>query len=261
MDRSPFIQDDEIFLRMNLVERMQHWLLIAAFLLLIITGLPLFFYEFKYFKWVFPTGRSFYLRGIIHRFAAVVMIVNLVWHLFYAALTRRGRENFKEMIPRFKDIRDAVELFGYNVGLTRFLNRRGLFRKFFQARPYWLFEKPPLYGRYNFIEKFEYWALGGGSLVMVVTGFFMWQVEFSLRLFPLWVHDIFIIIHGYEAILAFLSVIIWHMYNVHLNPEVFPMSKVWLNGRITGRELRILRPLEYKKIADERQKNLAANAL
>lgn len=261
MDRSPFIRDDEIFLRLNLVERTQHWLLIATFFLLIITGLPLFFYEFKFFKWVFPTEWSFYLRGIIHRFAAVVMIGNLIWHLLYTALTRRGRENFKEIIPRFKDVRDAVELFGYNVGLTRFLSRRGLLKKFFRARPYWLFEKPPLFGRYNFVEKFEYWALGWGSVVMIVTGFFMWQVEFSLRLFPLWVHDIFIIIHGYEAILAFLSVIVWHMYNVHLNPEVFPMSKVWLDGRITGKELRLLHPLEYQKIARERQKNLAANAL
>jgi len=51
------------------------------------------------------------------------------------------------------------------------------------------------------------------------------------------------------------------MYNVHLNPEVFPMSKVWLDGRITGKELRLLHPLEYAKIAEERRKNLASSAL
>jgi hypothetical protein len=54
--------------------------------------------------------------------------------------------------------------------------------------------------------------------------------------------------------LAFLAIIIWHMYNVHLNPEVFPMSKIWLNGKITGRELRTLHPLEYRKILEERRK-------
>lgn len=261
MDRSPFISDDELFLRMNLTERIQHWLLIGTFSLLIITGLPLFFYEFKFFKWVFPTEQSFYLRGIIHRFAAVLMIGNLIWHLLYVALTPRGRQNFKAMIPRFKDARDAFQLFGYNLGITRFLHRRGLFKEFFQNHRFWLFENPPLYDRYNFIEKFEYWALGWGSGVMIVTGFFMWQVELSLRFFPLWIHNIFIIIHGYEAILAFLSIIIWHMYNVHLNPEVFPMSRVWLNGKITGRELRLLHPLEYRRIAEEREKSAASNAL
>jgi cytochrome b subunit of formate dehydrogenase len=259
MDSSPHIRDDEIFLRMNLAERIQHWLLISTFFLLMITGLPLFFYEFKAFKWFFPTERVFYIRGLIHRAAAVVLIANLVWHLFYAAFTARGRNNLKEMTPKIKDFRDAFELLWYNVGLTRFLYRVGISRKFFNTHPYWLFQDPPLFGRYNFIEKFEYWAVGWGSVVMIISGFFMWNVELSLRFFPLWAHDIFVIVHSYEAILAFLAVIIWHMYNVHLNPEVFPMSKIWLNGQITGKELRLLHPLEYQKIVTEREKRLPKN--
>ena len=261
MASPPLIRDDEVFLRMNLAERVQHWLLISTFFLLIVTGLPLFFFDFKFFKWLLPTGQSFYVRGIVHRVAAVVMILNLVWHVLYSAFTRRGRNNLREMLPKGKDIRDAFELFWHNVGVTRFLRKKGIMAKFFDARPYWLFERTPRYARYNFIEKFEYWALGWGSAVMIVSGFFMWQVELSLRLFPLWVHDIFIIVHGYEAMLAFLSVIVWHMYNVHLNPEVFPMSKVWLNGRITGKELRLLHPLEYEKIEAERRKALTEEAL
>ena len=75
-----------------------------------------------------------------------------------------------------------------------------------------------------------------GSLVMIFSGFFMWNVELSLSIFPLWLHDIFAIVHGYEAMLAFLAIIIWHMYNVHLNPEVFPMSRIWLDGKITGHQ-------------------------
>jgi cytochrome b subunit of formate dehydrogenase len=261
MDSPPLIRDDEVFLRMNLAERVQHWVLISTFLLLIITGLPLFFYDFRFFRWLFPSGQSFYVRGIVHRVAAVLMIANLIAHLLYTALTRRGRDNLREMLPRWQDAKDAVGLFGYNLGLSRFLNGRGIGRKFFAKHPYWLFERHPLYGRYNFIEKFEYWALGWGTFVMIFSGFFMWNVELSLRLFPLWVHDIFIIVHGYEAILAFLAVIIWHMYNVHLSPEVFPMSKVWLNGKITGKELRELHRLEYEKILEERRKTLSAEAL
>jgi cytochrome b subunit of formate dehydrogenase len=261
MDSPPLIRDDEIFQRMNRAERIQHWLLIATFSLLVVTGLPLFFYDIKFFQWMIPSGRAFAVRGGIHRVAAVVMIGNLVWHLFYAALTERGRHNFREMLPRWKDVRDAVEQFGYNLGLTRFLHKRGIGKTFFAKHPYWLFARPPRYGRYNFVEKFEYWSLGWGSVIMIISGFFMWNLEFSLRLFPLWVHHIFVIVHGYEAILAFLAIIIWHMYNVHLNPEVFPMSKVWLNGRITGKELRLLHPLEYEKILEDRLKTLSSEAL
>lgn len=250
------IRDNEIFMRMNLSERIQHFILIITFLVLILTGLPVFLPEVKFFKALFYTEQSYYIRGIFHRAAAVLMILNLVWHILYSIFTARGRNNFKEMLPKFRDIRDAFDVFWHHVGITRFLYRRGTFKKFFDAHPYWLFEKAPLYGRYNFIEKFEYWAVGWGSFVMIVTGFFMWKVELSLSLFPLWVHDIFIVLHGYEAILAFLAVIIWHMYNVHLNPEVFPMSKVWLTGTITGKELRLLHPLEYKEILETRRKAL-----
>jgi len=250
------VRDGEIFIRMSLSERIQHIIIIITFFVLIVTGLPLFFYEVKFFKSIFYTEQSFYVRGIFHRIAAVSMTLNLIWHILYTLFTSRGRKNFKEIVPKFKDFKDAFEIFWHHVGLTRFLYKRGTFKEFFAAHPYWLFEKPPLYGRYNFIEKFEYWAVGWGSFIMIVTGFFMWNVELSLSLFPLWVHDIFIILHGYEAILAFLAVIIWHMYNVHLNPEVFPMSKVWLTGTITGKELRVLHPLEYQELLEERKQAL-----
>jgi cytochrome b subunit of formate dehydrogenase len=261
MNDRDLVRDDEIFVRMNLAERVQHWLLILTFLTLTATGLPLFFYEFKFFKWLLPTARAFAVRGVLHRVAAVLLAGTLAWHVAYTVFTPRGWANFKALIPRFRDFRDAFEQFFHNVGVTRFLERRGIGRKFFDAHPYWLFKDAPRYDRYNFVEKFEYWAVGWGSAVMIASGFFMWQVELSLRFFPLWVHNIFIIVHSYEALLAFLAIIIWHMYNVHLNPEVFPMSKVWLNGKITGHELRTLHPLEYERIVAERRRDLAANAL
>ena len=254
MNDRELVRDDEVFVRMNLAERVQHYLLIATFVTLMGTGLPLFFYEFKFFKWLLPSARAFAVRGVLHRVAAVVLAVNLVWNVFYTAFTARGRANFQAMIPGVRDFRDAIEQFFHNIGITRLLARLGIGKKFFDAHPYWLFKDAPRYDRYNFVEKFEYWAVGWGSAVMIASGFFMWNVELSLRLFPLWVHNIFIIVHSYEAMLAFLAIIIWHMYNVHLNPEVFPMSKVWLNGKITGHELRTLHPLEYERILAERKK-------
>ena len=252
------IRDDEVFLRMNLTERIQHWVLILSFSLLVLTGLPLMFYELRLFRAVFSYGRVFYIRGIVHRVAAVLLIADILWHFGYTILTRRGRKNFRELLPGPKDVRDAVALFGYNVGLSGWLYRKGVLRRFMDRHPFWKFEKPPDYGRYNFIEKLEYLSVAWGSLVMILSGFFMWNVELSLSLFPLWVLDIFVIAHGYEAMLAFLAIIIWHMYNVHLNPEVFPMSRIWLDGRITGHQLKTLHALEYEKIEAERRKALEA---
>jgi cytochrome b subunit of formate dehydrogenase len=261
MNDTGLIRDDEVFLRMNLVERIQHFLLIFSMGTLMLTGLPLIFTELKIFKSIFAFEKAFYFRGILHRVAAVVLIVNIVWHVLTTVFTKRGRSNFKELLPKVQDVKDAWNLFWHNVGLTRFLLKKGVGKAFFDKHPALLFEKEPEFGRYNFIEKFEYWAVAWGSFVMILSGFFMWKVELSLKLFPLWVHDIFVIVHGYEAMLAFLAVIIWHMYNVHLNPEVFPMSKIWLNGKITGHELRTLHPLEYRKIGEGRKRRLEeANA-
>ncbi len=249
---SPYIREDEVFVRMNLAERVQHGLIIATFVLLVLTGMPLLFSGLKVFKWLFRGEQSFYIRGIIHRVAGVGLILTALGHVVYTAATDCGRKNFRQMLPRVKDIRDAVQAFGYNLGLSRALIRRGRGRRFFGKHPFLAFAEPPLYDRFNFVEKFEYWALVWGTLIMAVSGIFMWQVELSLRLFPLWVHNIFIIVHGYEAMLAFLAIIVWHMYNVHLNPEVFPMSRIWLTGKSTGRELRLDHPLEYLRIHNER---------
>ena len=109
---SELIRDDEVFLRMNLAERIQHIILFSTFFSLMITGLPLMFYEMKFFKSVFTLEKSFYIRGILHRAAAVTLIVNVVWAISYTAFTKRGRQNFREMIPGFRDIRDALSRSG-----------------------------------------------------------------------------------------------------------------------------------------------------
>ena len=248
------IPDDEIFVRMTLVERWQHGLLAASFILLVFTGLPLMSGDIGAIRFIAGHSGALVLRGILHRAGAVVLIADLVWHVLYTFLTERGRRNFRDRAPRASDIKDALATVGHNAGLSDFLRRRGLFRRFFERHPYWRFERIPEFGRYSFVEKFEYWSLLWGSAVMIVTGLFMWHPDLSLRLFPLWFHQVFVVIHGYEAILAFLAILIWHMYTVHLNPEVFPMSRIWLDGGITGADLRRFHPLEYRRIIDERER-------
>ncbi len=254
IDPAVLIPDDEIFVRMNRAERWQHGLLVASFILLVVTGLPLMSGEVGVIRFVAGRGGAHALRGIIHRAAAVVLIGDLFGHALYTLFTERGRRNLREKLPRMKDIKDVFAAMGFNADVSGFLRRRGLLRRFFERRPYWRFDRKPEVGRYGFVEKFEYWSLLWGSAVMILTGFFMWASGLSLRLFPLRVHQVFVVIHGYEAVLAFIAIIIWHMYTVHLNPAVFPMSRVWLDGGITGADLRRFHPLEYRRILEERER-------
>jgi cytochrome b subunit of formate dehydrogenase len=214
-------------LRFSTAQRVQHIILFVSFFILIITGLPLMISDTWVARAMFWFEGSFAVRGIVHRLAAVGLLGVSVYHLFYCLFSRRGNQDLRQMTLRKNDLTDPFQILLYNLG----------------RKP-----EPPKYPRFNFIEKFEYYAVAWGSGVMLVTGAALWFPVQATILFPRWVLDIIRVIHGFEAILAFLAIIIWHMYNVHLNPEVFPMSRVWLNGRMSLDLLRHHHRLEYDRL-------------
>lgn len=250
----------EYFVRMTLHERFQHWILILSFGILVLTGLPLVVYDWKPVQLLLFLNFSFQLRGILHRIGAAMLIGLCLWHLIYVIFTARGRETVLALMPKMKDLTDAFDLLMHNLGFTSWLFRKGILIDLFRRHPDWLFLEPPRYARYNFIEKFEYLGVVWGSAVMIVTGFFMWQVELAMRLFPRYIFEVFVTIHSFEAILALLAILIWHMYSVHFAPEVFPMSKVWLTGRISKEQMMREHPLEYEKAVGKHQLASAASA-
>ena len=233
-------EEEEEVLRWTLSQRIQHVTLFTCFGLLIITGFPVLLPGFPFVRNLFFFQGSFLLRGIVHRTAAVGLILLSIYHIGYSLFSERGNRDLKEMLPRKKDFQDFWGTFLFNIGRRK---------------------EKPLYERFSFIEKFEYWAVVWGSYIMIVTGFLLWFEEAALALFPKWVFDIVVTIHGFEAILAFLAVIIWHFYNVHFNPEVFPMSRIWITGKISKKKLMERHPLEYKKMLEEKRKTKALKAL
>ena len=214
--------DATLVVRLTLAERVQHIVLMASFTLLVVTGIPLLFPGSPL---VHLFGGIFPLRTFLHRFAGSTLAALAAFHVLYVLFSEEGRRDFGRIAPRIQDVKDFVHYLKYQLGKV---------------------DEPPPFGKFNPFEKIEYFAVVWGSAVMVATGFMMWFFEATLRLFPKWVYDLILMIHGYEALLAFLSIIIWHLYNVHLKPGVFPMSRLWLNGKITLRELRHEHPREYR---------------
>jgi predicted CXXCH cytochrome family protein len=215
------------FQRLSLNQRVQHWVLISSFSALIVTGLPLTAPHSAISRGVITFLGGMGARAIIHRVAALVLVVVVIYHLGYVLLSRTGYREFRQLIPGFQDAKDILQMLRFHFGLSPDRAR---------------------FGRYNFIEKFEYLAVGWGSVVMIGTGALLWAPQFSLAFLPKWMMDVALIVHSWEAILAFLAIIIWHMYNVHWNPSVFPMSQVWLTGKISRHELEENHPLEYERL-------------
>jgi cytochrome b subunit of formate dehydrogenase len=196
--------------RMEADEVVQHTLLAISFTVLVVTGFSLRYYDAWWAKMIFAYEGGAQTRGLIHRAAAVVMIVGSIWHLGYL-LTTKGRIFLRDISPRFEDAKQFWGMVKYNLGRT---------------------DEHPQMRRFSFVEKAEYWALIWGTVVMVITGLSLWFEDLLVMHVGKGLLEVFLVIHYYEAWLAFLAILIWHMYGVVFNPHVYPMNPSWLTGKM-----------------------------
>ena len=95
-----------------------------------------------------------------------------------------------------------------------------------------LSSKKPKFKRFSYIEKAEYWALVWGTAVMIITGLALWFDNYIVKIFPKGFLDVMLVIHYYEAWLATLAILLWHIYSTVFSPRVYPMNPSWLTGKM-----------------------------
>ena len=205
------LRDRPQVVRMRPSDVWQHTLLMLSFIVLVVTGFALV-YDTSWFAELFFGWRGgFDFRGDLHRGAAVVFIATTVWHLVFVFAGRRGHAFLRDMWPRPGDLVHFWQRIMYN------LRRR---------------EQRPREGRFTYVEKAEYWALVWGATVMIASGVLMWFDDWFSRFLPQGVLDVARAVHFWEAWLATLAIIVWHLYSTVFNPEVYPMNPSWLTGRM-----------------------------
>jgi len=226
--------------RFNIIFRIQHILMFSTFLLLAFTGWGLKYAEA-------PGGvSSMWIRiwggaekaGIIHRVAGVTMLLDFIWHVLYLGyLFATGRMTINlrtTVIPLPKDVMDVIKNFMYFLGLSK--------------------EKPK-FGKYSYAQKFDYWAVFWGMFIIGFSGFALAFPMLVSHIIPQaaadWIWVLLSIMHSDEALLAIVFILFWHFYNEHLKPEVFPMSWIWLTGKISTEKLKHHHPLEYELLFPE----------
>jgi cytochrome b subunit of formate dehydrogenase len=224
-----------LYLRMTVIERIQHATLAVSFLTLVVTG---FMLSYPNSWWVshirdISTG-AFEARSLLHRISAVIMVIVSLYHIYYIFFTVRGRQLVKDLLPRYQDIRDAVDVAKFNLGISK--------------------TKPKL-DRFSYIEKAEYWALIWGTIVMTATGVIMWFDNTFMGILTKLGWDIARTVHYYEAWLAFLAIVVWHFYFIIFNPDAYPMNLAWWKGTITEEEMAEEHPLELDRIKAKEKSN------
>lgn len=215
------------FVRFSFSQRLEHIVQIIGFVALCVTGIP---QKYNGEAWADEAIRMMggidIVRGV-HRTFGGVLVAETVYHAFavlYVLVVKKARWS---MIPGLKDLRDAAQM------VLFFLGRR---------------KERARFDRFDFRQKVEYLALIWGTVVMIATGLCMWFPVEATR----WISGELIpaakAAHGGEGLLAFASILLWHMYSAHLSPDVFPFDKTIFTGKISEERMKHEHPLEYERI-------------
>ena len=191
------------YLRFRTMARIEHFILMISFTLLAITGLPQ-----KYADAGISRNTIAFFGGIegiriVHRISAFVLVIGSIFHLLtigYRLFVKREKMRIMFKKQDWADLKQTVR---YNLGFS---------------------DTPPKMDKFNFGEKFEYWAVVWGTAIMALTGFILWNPIASTSKLPGQIIPAALEAHGGEAVLAILAILIWHMYNVHIkhfNASIF----------------------------------------
>ncbi len=233
MDPQTSDRNERQYVRFSRLNRLLHASMIVSFISLALTGMTL---KFSYTGWAAFLSRVFggyQSAGFIHRLAAVVMIAVFITHI--VDLFRRKKREYGSwkallfgpdtMLMNKKDLHDIRDSFKWFLGMG----------------------PRPQYGRWTYWEKFDYFAVFWGMVVIGSTGLTLWFPELFTLVLPGWALNVATIIHSDEALLATGFIFTVHFFNTHLRPEKFPMDMVIFTGRMDVDELKEDKPGEYEK--------------
>ncbi len=211
------------YIRFPLYRRLEHIGLMLTFITLASTGLPQKYPNSAISVFVVQTLGGIENLRSIHHFTSILVMFAIIFHLLvmgYKILVLRSPWS---MMLSLQDAKDGLQALLYNIGI---------------AKTY------PNMGRYTFEEKFEYWAFVWGYSIMGITGFIMWNPITATRYLSGEFVPAAKAAHGWEAVLAVLAIIVWHMYGVNIKH----FNKSMWTGKQTESEMRSEHPLELAAI-------------
>jgi len=218
---------DGMVVRFSVRQRVEHVVAMVLFTALVVTGLPQKFFQAGWAEPVLHALGGIERVRLVHRWTGILFALQMVQHLIvilWLVLAKRAQPS---LVPTRQDARDAIAMLRYCLGLS---------------------DAHPAFDRYDYRQKFEYWGMIFGSLVMVATGFVLYFPIAITRWLPGEVVPAAKVAHSSEALLATLVIVIWHMYSAHINPDVFPMDASIFTGKISRARLEHEHALEARRL-------------
>jgi len=215
--------------RFHVLHRMLHIVIIFNFTFLAITGFLLHFSEFGWAGFLVSLMGGAGAAGWLHRFCAAFLymgiMVHISWLFYYKIVLNQNLFGPGSILPGKKDIGDLYQ------------NLRYVFNK----------GTPPLFDRFSYLQKLDYWAVMLGMQSMGITGLMLCFPEVFAGIFPGYFINIAGHFHFHEAVLAVMYIGIVHMSDTHLVPDIFPMEKTIFTGKIERDRFMEDHPEEWKR--------------
>jgi formate dehydrogenase subunit gamma len=220
---SPTAQQEKTFLRFALGQRWEHAILFLSGLVLLLTGLPQKYREFSLSQDLLSTPERVNLIRQIHHIAAIILILEVVYHLGRIVFLLARRKLPGDLLPTWQDVRDAGQMAQYLLFLRK---------------------DKPKFGRYNFEQKVTYWFVFFSIGMMVISGLIIWFPVWFTQFLPGGVVPASKLAHSTESIVLVVFIIIWHFYHVHIERLNLSM----FTGRLSEDEMREFHEKEYEHI-------------
>jgi formate dehydrogenase gamma subunit len=190
----------------------EHGIHAVVFGILVVTGLSQRFHTLDLSQWIVLHLGGIDAARLIHRFSGFILIVLVTQHVLTASLGIIFRKWEVSMMIHKKDFSNAVDNLKYYFGIRN---------------------HPAQCDRYNYKQKFDYWGVLTSDVLMIATGLILWFPTNAEKLFPGEFIPAANVVHTNQALLLLLIIVIWHIYNAILSPEIFPLNTSIFTGKIS----------------------------
>lgn len=231
-----------LFKRFTPFQRVQHWALVFSFALLVVTGFPMKFADKELSAWFIDLLGGLAVARLLHRWAGAFLLIGFFFHLFIYVghhMIQQRKETQKSyfriffslpMVMSFNDFKQMGQLLLFLCFLRR-------------TKPKW--------GRFSLEEKFEYFGVMWGTILLGITGILMWDDSLTTRFLPGRTLTVSNLIHSFEAFLALLHVGVVHLAGVLIAPSAFPCSPAMFTGDTPTEELAEAHPAMIDEVEQE----------
>jgi len=229
--------DDLRIRRFSNFRIIEHWVQMLTFVLLALTGLSQKFYHLDAATWFILNLGGIDSVRLIHRYTGIIFSVAALTHIIIGVIGVTLKKWTPSMLISKKDFQDVTHNIRYYLGME---------------------DRPAICDRYSYRQKFEYWGVLIGAVLISFSGLTLWFPVFITQFLPGEFIPAAKVLHTNQAILVFSMIALWHIYNSIFSPEVFPLDTSIFTGDISRERMEREHPAELMRMEGKPLKKISS---